>query len=93
MLLIIASIITLVYWVGFAIYKILCAIRVLGAFIFDKKNYWVFLCCVLILLVGSFLVAQFWLGLDPFGKFISFIQDKFNFIKKRIFNPLFYFTL
>ena len=66
--LIFVSIITLVYWIGFIIYKLLSAVRVIGAFIFESRNYWTFLCCILILVVGSLLVAQFFLELNPFGE-------------------------
>ena len=85
-LLIIASIVTLVYWVGFLLYKILCAIRVIGAFIFDKRNYWTFLGCIVILLVGTLLVAQFLLGLDPIGQIKEFILEKIEIIKEFIIN-------
>lgn len=80
-LLIIASIITIVYWVGFLLYKILCAIRVIGAFVFEKRNFWMFLGCIVILLVGTLLVAQFWLGLDPIGRLQELILEKFEIVK------------
>lgn len=72
-LIFVLSLITIVYWLGVAIYKLLCLIRVIGAFIFEERNYWMFLCCILILIIGSLLIAQFSLGLDPFGKFVEWI--------------------
>lgn len=80
-ILIVLSIITVVYWLGFISYKILCAIRVIGAFIFETRNYWTFLVCVLILLVGALIIAQFMLGLDPIGHFCNWVVDRFSEIK------------
>lgn len=74
-ILLIISLITLVYWLGFAIYKLLDAIRAIGAFIFDKRNYWTFLTCILILVVGSILLAQYYFNLDPFGKFVEWFNN------------------
>lgn len=73
-LLLIISLVTFVYWVGFLFYKILDAIRKIGAFIFDNRNYWTFLTCILILVVGALLLGQFYFNLDPFGK----MADGFN---------------
>lgn len=75
-LLLIVSLITMVYWVGFIIYKILSAIRSIGAFIFDKRNYWVFLTCILILVVGALLIAQFYFDLNPFGQFYEWLLEQ-----------------
>ena len=88
MLLIIASIITLVYWVIWLIIKILKAIQKVGAFIFEARNYWTFVGCIVVLLIGTLLVAQFLLGLDPIGKFIEFILDKFQWIRDTIGNSI-----
>ena len=74
--LILLSIITMVYWLGFITYKVLSAIRVVGAFVFEKRNYWTFLVCILILVVGSLLVAQFYLDMNPFGEIYEwFIRE------------------
>lgn len=82
--LIIASIITLIYWIIFITYKILCAIRVFGAFIFDKRNYWTFLFCIFILALGTLLISQFVLNLNPIGKFVDFMLEQYNYIKQTI---------
>ena len=85
-ILIILSIITVVYWLGFVIYKLLCAIRCIGAFIFESRNYWTFLVCVLILVVGSLLVAQFYLGLNPFGEIYEWFVEKITELRDSIVN-------
>lgn len=82
--LIVISIITVVYWLGFMIYKILCAIRVIGAFVFETRNYWTFLCCILILAIGTLIVAQFVLDLDPVGHFANWVVEKVNELKSLI---------
>lgn len=83
-ILIFISIITVVYWVGFTIYKLLDAIRAIGAFICDKRNYWTFLCCILILVVGSLLIAQYYLNLDPFGKIAEWAISRWIELKETI---------
>lgn len=83
-LLLIVSLITVVYWLGFVIYKILCGIRVIGAFIFDKRNYWTFLGCILILSVGALLLAQFYFDLDPFGNLVNWCKNTFDNLRNYI---------
>lgn len=85
-ILLILSLITVVYWVGLAIYKILSAIRCVGAFIFEKRNYWTFLCCILILVIGGLLLAQFYFGLDPFGKFVEWAVETWDYLREVIAN-------
>ena len=86
--LLIISIITLIYWVGFMAYKILCAIRVIGAFIFEKRNYWTFLTCIALLLIGSLIMAQYVLGLNPIGQATEYILEKWQSIKEVIVNSI-----
>lgn len=83
-ILLIISLITVVYWVGFMIYKILCAIRVIGAFIFEKRNYWTFLGCILILGVGALLLAQFYFGLDPVGQFVKWVTSLWESLREAV---------
>lgn len=83
-ILILISIVTVIYWVGFMIYKLLDAIRAIGAFIFNKRNYWTFLCCILILVIGSLLVAQYYFNLDPFGKIAEWFISVWQQIKETI---------
>lgn len=71
----------IILWVTalYAIYRllrfILESIQKTGAFIFDKRNYWTVVLSISILLLGSFLVSQFWLGLDPVGKTVQQIKE------------------
>lgn len=80
-ILIIVSIITLVYWLGFIVYKLLTAIRCVGAFIFEARNYWTFLGCILVLAIGTLIVAQYVLGLDPLGQASNWVIDRWNDLK------------
>ena len=66
------------------VYKILELIRRFVHFVSDKRNWWTFVCCVFILLIGTFVVAQFVLGLDPFGKFINSIKEMIDNIRNSI---------
>ena len=86
--LLIISIITLIYWVGVIIFKILSGIRVIGAFLFEQRNYWTFLMCILILIVGSLLIAQFALDMNPFGKFYEWILSKIQEVRSSIGNTI-----
>ena len=65
-------------------YKLLDLMRRFLHFVSDKKNWWTFVCCVGILLIGTFIVAQFVLGLDPMGKFINSIKETIDNIRNAI---------
>ena len=65
-------------------YKMLDLMRRFLHFVSDKKNWWTFVGCVCILLIGTFIVAQFVLGLDPFGKFINSIKEMIDNIRNAI---------
>ena len=65
-------------------YKLLDLLRRFLHFVSDKKNWWTFVCCVGILLIGTFIVAQFVLGLDPMGKFINSIKETIDNIRNSI---------
>lgn len=84
----ILSIITVVYWLGFMTYKILSAIRCVGAFIFEKRNYWTFLTCILILALGTLIVSQFVLGLDPLGTAYNWLIDRLKDLKSFIIEAI-----
>lgn len=77
-LLIILLTLTCVYWIGLFIYKILEAIRKFVHWVSDKRNWWTFLMCIFILAIGSLLLAQFYFDLDPFGKLVNNIVEKWN---------------
>lgn len=76
--------ITMIYLIIILTYKILEYTRRFMSFVSEKRNWWTFVCCILILLIGTFIVAQFVLGLDPFGKFINSIIEKINEIKNNL---------
>lgn len=76
--------ITMIYWIIILTYKILEYTRRFMSFVSEKRNWWTFICCIFILLIGTFIVAQFVLGLDPFGKFINSIIEKINEIKNNL---------
>lgn len=82
------SIITVVYWLGYLVYKLLSAIRSIGAFIFEARNYWTFLCCILILVVGTFIAAQCYLGLDPLGQVGNWFIDRWQDFKNILIEAL-----
>lgn len=70
------------------VYKILELIRRFVHFVSDKRNWWTFVCCVFILLIGTFIVAQFVLGLDPLGKFITSVNNMIDNIRNSIGNAI-----
>ena len=67
-ILIIVSILTLVYWVGFVVIKILSLIRFILQEISKKEHWWFFIVTMLLVGIVALLLAQFVFGLDPFGK-------------------------
>ena len=76
--------ITIIYWIIIMAYKLLDLMRRFLHFVSDNKNWWTFVCCVCILLIGTFIVAQFVLGLDPVGKFINSIKEMIDNIRNSI---------
>ena len=80
--------ITIIYWIIIMTYKLLDLMRRFLHFVSDKKNWWTFVCCVCILLIGTFIVAQFVLGLDPLGKFITSVNETINNIRNSIGNAI-----
>jgi|SRR5690554_6357805 len=71
-------VITLIYLVYRIIEWMLNTTQKIGYFIFDPKNYWTAVLSVGILLVGTFIVAQFVLRLDPWGNFIRWATNIFE---------------
>ena len=80
--------ITMIYWIIILSYRILEIIRRTVHFVSEKRNWWTFVCCIFILLIGTFIVAQFWLGLDPMGKFINSIKEMIDNIRNSIGNAI-----
>lgn len=74
----IVLLLTLVYWIYRLIEWVLVTIQKLGAFIFEPRNYWAAVMSLFIVLIGAFIMAQFVLGLDPYGNFISWIKQSFQ---------------
>lgn len=70
--------ITLVYWLYRFIRMILDLIQKIGSFMFDKRNYYTFVICLLILCIGVLIASQFIFGLDPIGKLGNWIVDRWN---------------
>lgn len=80
--------ITMIYWIIMLVYKILELIRRFVHFVSDKRNWWTFVGCVIILLIGTFVVAQFVLELDPLGKFITSVNNMIDNIRNSIGNAI-----
>lgn len=80
-ILIILSILTLVYWVGFVVIKILSALRFILQEISKKEHWWFFIVTMLIVGIVALLLSQFVFGLDPFGKLASWCCEIFDNIK------------
>lgn len=78
--------ITCVYWLGYLVYLLLDSIRKFIHWTTEPHNWWTFLMCVMIVLVGSLIVAQFALGLDPIGKATIYITEKINSLRESIAN-------
>lgn len=73
--------ITCVYWLGMMIYKILETIRIFINWTSTRRNWWTFLMCILIVVVGGIIVAQFFLGLNPIGNFLEQMKNWWQEIK------------
>lgn len=81
--LVIISILTLVYWVGFIVIKILSAIRFILQEISKKEHWWFFIVTMLLVGIVALLLAQFVFGLDPFGKLTEWCVGIFDNMKEK----------
>lgn len=70
--------ITCIYWLGIMLYKLLEILRKFLHWCSEKRNWWTFLMCVFIVVIGSLIVAQCFLKLNPFGNFANWIVSKWN---------------
>ncbi|MFI3329116.1 MAG: hypothetical protein R3Y05_01365 [bacterium] len=75
---------TLIYMLFVVTKGLLDIIQRFGAFFFDKRNYYTFVFCIFGLAIGTFIVAQFFLGLDPIGAIIDFFNGIIQTIKDTI---------
>lgn len=78
--------ITLVYWLYRLIGFLLKSIQKIGSFLFEKEHYYTFVFCLFILAIGTLLISQFVFGLDPFGKCINWIVEKWYDLKEWFIN-------
>lgn len=79
--LLIVTIITLVYWVLWLVFQILKYLRIFLHWATEERNYWTFIVCILIVVVGSLIAAQFFLELDPFGKLADELKKYWDLLK------------
>lgn len=70
--------VTLVYWLYRAISLTLSLIQRIGSFVFEKRNYYTFVICLIILGIGILLASQFIFDLDPFGRVANWFIDQWN---------------
>ena len=82
------SIITVVYWVLWALYNTLHAIRALLHWITDQTVFNIILLIIIGVSIVAFIYAQFVLGLDPVGKFIDLIRPYYEQVKSYLINLL-----
>lgn len=73
---------TLVYILFLLLQWFLKTIRVIGEFVFKPQNYWSVVLCIFVLAIGTLIVSQFILGLDPIGNTWQWIQDLINSLRK-----------
>ena len=70
--------VTLVYWLYRAISLTLSLIQRIGSFVFEKRNYYTFVICLIILGIGILLASQFIFDLDPVGRVTNWFIDQWN---------------
>lgn len=81
-------IITVIYWFTILIYKLIDLIRSILHFITEKNNWWMFVICLVVLVVGAILLGEYYFGLEPFAKieawFLEIVEQVRNFIRSKI---------
>lgn len=74
----IITVLSFVYIVYRFLEWLLKTVQKIGYFIFDPKNYWTAVLAVSIIIICTFIAAQFVLGLDPWGNFIHWIVESYE---------------
>lgn len=69
---------TFIYLIYRFLEWVLKTIQKIGAFVFEPRNYWAAVLSLFILVIGAFIIAQFALGLDPWGNFIKWVVSTFE---------------
>jgi len=87
-ILLLLSIVTIVFWACFIAYHLANLLRAILHFLTEKKAFWIFMMCIIICSVIGLLFAQFYFGLDPFGKAYSWVLDKINIAKQWLISKL-----
>lgn len=85
---IVLSIVTVVYWVLWALYNALHGIRFFLHWLTDKTVFNVILLIIIGVSIGAFIYAQFVLGLDPIGKFQEWLLPYYEEFKMYLINLL-----
>lgn len=70
--------ITLIYWGFRLIVFTFKSVQKIGAFLFEKEHYNTFIFCLFVLAIGTLIISQFVLNLDPFGKAVQWFIEKWN---------------
>ncbi len=74
----ILSVVTVVFWATKLFYKVWGAIGTFLHFLTEKRNWWTYTFCIVLIIVGSLIVAQFFLELNPFGKAWNGVTEYVN---------------
>lgn len=70
--------ITVVYWLGYFIYKILDIFRLFLHTMTEKKIYWVCLCIIFICAVATLFILEFNTDIKPFTTMWNWLYKIFN---------------
>lgn len=84
--LIVISIITLIYWVVFAFFKMWKYFGKALHWISDDRNWWIYTSVILLLVIGALFIAQFCSDLKPFTKLFNQVENLIHLIRKTIAN-------
>lgn len=77
---------TCIYWISIMTYKILELLRKSLHWCSEKRNWWTFVVCIAILAIGSLLIAQYLLDLDPIGKVVNWVVTNINEFRNKLGN-------
>lgn len=87
-LLYITLIVTCVYWIGTIIYYVLEALRWVLHNATDKKLWWITLCIILACVITVLCLMQYKWGLNPFGKFMEWLNNLIDNIRESMSNKI-----
>ena len=77
---------TVVYWLGYIIYKMIDILRIFLHSMTEKKIWWVSLCIITICAIITLLILEFATDIKPFTHFGAWVVTMYNNVRNSLAN-------